>query len=40
MWVLDYKNYKMLAVSAVIITTVVFVAFNYLLNVPLPTLWL
>lgn len=40
MLTLDYKNYKMLALSSVIITTVVFVAFKFLLKVPLPTLWI
>lgn len=40
MWVLDYKNYKILAVASVIITTAVFVVFKLLLKVPLPTLWL
>ena len=40
MYALDYKNYKMLVVASVIITAVVFVAFTYLLKVPLPTLWL
>ncbi len=40
MRVLDYKNYKLLALASVIITSVVFGAFYCLLNVPLPTLWL
>ena len=40
MWALDYKNYKILPVAALIITTVVFVMFKILLNVPLPTIWL
>lgn len=40
MWVLDYKNYKILAVSSIIITVAVFVVFKVLLRVPLPTLWL
>ena len=40
MWILDYKNYKILPVAAFVITTVVFVAFKYLHKVPLPTLFL
>lgn len=40
MWILDYRNYKVLPIAAVIITTVVFAAFKYLLKVPLPTLFL
>lgn len=40
MWVLDYRNYKILPLVSILITAVVFIIFYYLLNVPLPTLWL
>lgn len=40
MWALDYKNYKILPLASILITAVVFIIFYYLLNVPLPTLWL
>lgn len=40
MWTLDYKNYKVLPVAALVITTIVFVMFKVLLKVPLPTIWL
>lgn len=40
MWVLDYRNYKILPFASVLITAAVFIIFYYLLNVPLPTLWL
>ncbi len=40
MYALEYKNYKILAVSSVIITIVVFAVFKWLLRVPLPTIWL
>lgn len=40
MWVLDYRNYKILPLVSILITAVVFFIFYYLLNVPLPTLWL
>lgn len=40
MWVLGYKNYKILPVAAVVISAVVFGVFYGLLHVPLPTLFL
>ncbi len=40
MWVLDYRNYKILPLVSVLITAAVFFIFYYLLRVPLPTLWL
>lgn len=40
MYILGYKKYKILIFSSVLITAIVFGAFYYLLNVPLPTLWL
>lgn len=40
MYVLGYKNYRMLALASITITATVFIVFKYLLKVPLPTLWL
>ena len=40
MWVLDYRNYKLLPLISVLITAAVFIIFFYFLKVPLPTLWL